>query len=74
MSTKLNKMDTNKLSEYSEQILAIHLHKQHSFSQSNTKLHVLETIDFMEQFILIEGTTEEKLEFLAKMKSEINKL
>ena len=71
-----------KIEEYSEKACALFLIEQHTIGSNlrdeadldNAKYHAQQTIDFIEDLLLnIDGTIEEKIQFLSKIKEEIPK-
>jgi len=70
-----------KIDEYSEKTGALFLIEQHTIGNlrdesdlDNAKYHAQQTIGFIEDLLLnIDGTIEEKVEFLSKIKEEIPK-
>lgn len=70
-----------KISEYNETSGALFLIEQHTIGNlrdesdlDNAKYHAQQTVNFIEDFLLnIEGTIEEKMLFLSKIKEEIPK-
>jgi len=71
----------NKIEEYTEKGGAYFLISQHTIGNlrdeadlDNAKYHAIQTINFIEDFLSnIEGTLEEKIQFLSKIKEEIPK-
>ena len=70
-----------KIEEYSEKAGALFLIEQHTIGNlrdeadlDNAKYHAQQTIGFIEDLLLnIDGTIEEKIQFLSKIKEEIPK-
>jgi hypothetical protein len=70
-----------KISEYSDRAGALFLIEQHTIGNlrdeadlNNAKHHAQQTVNFIEDLLLnIDGTIEEKIEFISKIKEEIPK-
>lgn len=70
-----------RIDEYSEKACALFLIEQHTIGSlrdesdlDNAKYHANETINFIEDLLLnIDGTIEEKIKFISKIKEEIPK-
>jgi len=70
-----------KISEYSDKAGALFLIEQHSIGSlrdesdlDNAKYHAVQTISFIVDLLInINGTIEEKIEFILKIKEEISK-
>lgn len=70
-----------KIDEYSEKAGALFLIEQHTIGSlrdeadlDNAKYHAHQTVSFIEDLLLnIDGTIEQKVEFLTKIKEEIPK-
>jgi hypothetical protein len=70
-----------KIEEYSEKAGALFLIKQHTIGNlrseedlDNAKYHAEQTVSFIEDLLLnIDGTIEEKIQFISKIKEEIPK-
>ena len=70
-----------KVIEYSDKVGALFLIEQHSIGilrdeadLNNAKYHALQTIYFVEDFLSnIDGTNEEKIELILRIKQEIPK-
>ena len=75
-------MDNRHISEFSCRAGALYLIEQHTIGSlrdevdlDNVKHHAHQTICFMEALLLnINGTIEEKIEFIKKIKDELPKL
>jgi len=69
------------INEYNEKAGALFLIEQHTIGSlrdeadlNNAKYHAEQTVNFVEDLLLnIDGTIEEKIQFLSKIKEEIPK-